>query len=65
MPHSCQAISLLVKSDGSHFAVPLTSWIHEGVVFSNRDKRSLLDKLLIMIDDLCLATPFYLVADAY
>lgn len=65
MAHSCQAVSLLVRSEGSHFAVPLSSRIHEGVVFSNRDGRTLLDKLMFMIAELDLQIRFYLVADAY
>jgi len=65
MAHSCQAVSLLVRSEGSHFAVPLSSQIHEGVVFSNRDRRTLLDKLLSLIESLGLNESFYLVADAY
>jgi ClpP class serine protease len=44
---SLQAVSLLVHSCGGQVAaVPLTSRIHEGLVFSNRDARSLLDKLV-------------------
>src|ERR1017187_4053496 len=39
--------------------------IHEGLVWSNRDRRTLLDKLLSLIDILEVAEPFYLVADAY
>jgi hypothetical protein len=39
--------------------------IHEGLVFSNRDKRTLLDKLLGLLSSLQLAEPCYLVADAY
>jgi len=65
MAHSCQAVSMLVQAEGSHFAVPLTSQIHEGIVFSNRDSRTLLDKLLLMIGGLQLQRSFYLVADAY
>jgi hypothetical protein len=30
-------------------AVPLTSRIHEGLVFTNRDARSLLDKLVALV----------------
>jgi hypothetical protein len=44
MGRSWQAISLLVHSGGGQVAaVPLTSRIHEGLVFSNRDARTLLD----------------------
>jgi hypothetical protein len=68
MGHSLQAISLLVQAPGGQVAaVPLTSRIHEGLVFSNRDARSLLDKLVALL--LCLARGWgrqvLLVADAY
>lgn len=63
--HSCQAVSVLMKAASSVFAVPLTCRIHEGVVFSNRDKRTLLDKMILLIDSLSMSTPCYLVADAY
>ncbi len=47
--HSFQVIALLVQSiSGTLFAVPLIPRIHEGVVFSNRDKRTLMDKLVEM-----------------
>jgi hypothetical protein len=39
--------------------------IHEGLVFSNRDHRTLLDKMILLIDSLGLKEPFYFVADAY
>jgi hypothetical protein len=48
MGHSCQTISVLVKAGISFFAVPLVSRIHEGLVFSNRDRRTLFDKILII-----------------
>ena len=41
------------------------SRIHEGLVWSNRDKRTLLDKMLGLLDILALKAPFYFVADAY
>jgi DDE superfamily endonuclease len=68
MGHSLQAISLLVHAPGGQVAaVPLTSRIHEGLVFSNRDARSLLDKLVALL--LCIARGWgrqvLLVADAY
>ena len=59
MGHSFQAISMLVQGASGHVAaVPLTSRIHEGLVFSNRDSRTLLDKLV-------LGRSVLLVADAY
>ena len=68
MGHSFQAISLLVHSAGGQVAaVPLTSRIHEGLVFSNRDPKTLLDKLvalLLSITRICDRT-VVLVADAY
>jgi len=65
MGHSTQAVSLLVRAGSILFAVPLAIKIHEGLVFSNRDKRTLLDKLLNLIIELKLDEPCYLVADAY
>jgi hypothetical protein len=63
--HSCQAIALLVGSAQSLFALPLTCRIHEGVVFSNRQTKSLLDKMVDLVHSLTISRPFYLVLDAY
>jgi len=63
--HSCQAVALLTQAVSSVCAVPLACRIHEGVVFSNRDKRTLLDKMILLIDTLGMKEPFYFVADAY
>ena len=65
MGHSTQAISILVRAANSRLAVPLDSQIHEWVIFSNRDKRTLLDKLVAQVLGLGLAEASYLVADAY
>jgi len=65
MGHSCQAVSLLVGALESVFAIPLASRIHEGVVFSNRDQRTLLDKMLLLVKSLGVDEPFYFIADAY
>ena len=65
MGHSCQAVSVLVQALGGCLAVPLACRIHEGLVFSNRCRRTQLDKLVGLIFDLALAHSFYLVADAY
>jgi len=68
MGHSFQAVSLLVRGiAGQHFAVPLVSRICEGVVFSNRDRRTLLDKLTAIFLEVAgpVAAPCILVADAY
>jgi len=63
--HSCQAVALLAQALSSVLALPLACRIHEGVVFSNRDQRTLLDKMILLIDSLGMDEPFYFVADAY
>lgn len=68
MGHSFQAISLLVHSAGGQVAaVPLTSRIHEGLVFSNRDAKTLLDKLVLLLFSITSVwnRTVVLVADAY
>jgi hypothetical protein len=65
MGHSCQAVAVLVQAVGGCLAVPLACRIHEGIVFSNRWRRTLLDKLVGLLFDLGLETSFYLIADAY
>src|SRR5664279_6093141 len=65
MGHSLQAVSLLVQAASSFFAVPLAVRIHEGVVWSNRDRRTLLDKMLALLGIVAIAYPCYFVADAY
>ncbi len=63
--HSCQAIAILTQALSSVFAIPLACRIHEGVVFSNRDRRTLLDQMILLIDDLDIRERLYFVADAY
>jgi len=65
MGHSFQAVAVLVSAANSVFAVPLASRIHEGVVLSNRDQRTLLDKMVLLLDSLRITESFYFVADAY
>ena len=65
MGHSCQAIALLVQALGHVFAVPLAGRIHEGLIVSNRHRRTMLDKLVGLLWDLGLSDPFLVVADAY
>src|SRR5208283_3094268 len=59
MGHSLQAVSLLVQAATSVFAVPLAARIHEGVVWSNRDRRTLLDKMLALLGIAAVEQPFY------
>jgi hypothetical protein len=65
MGHSLQVVSLLVHAATSAFAVPLAARIHEGIVWSNRDQRTLLDKMLSLLNIVDIREPFYFVADAY
>lgn len=65
MGHSCQVVSLLVGAAESYFAIPLAGRIHEGVVFSNRNKMTLLDKMVSLIHSLEIEEHFYFIADAY
>lgn len=63
--HSCQAIAVVVNAASSFFALPLVCRIHEGTVFSNRSRQTLLDKLVALLFTLGITLPCYLVADAY
>lgn len=66
--HSFQCISLLTRTaQGFVAAIPLAARICEGVIWSNRDKRSQLDHLVTLMLSLARATdfPVLLVADAY
>ncbi len=65
MGHSLQAICLLVQAAETVFAVPLAMRIHEGIVWSNRDQRTLLDKMLALLGLVGIAEAFYFVGDAY
>src|ERR1035437_5784921 len=57
MGHSLQAVSILVKAADSFFAVPLAARIHEGLVWSNRDRRTLLDKMLALLAIVAIKNP--------
>ena len=66
--HSFQVLGLLCQVKKTLFCVPLIARIHEGLVFTNRDPKTLLDKLVLMISSLNLQTlgyRFTLVVDAY
>ncbi|MCF6284589.1 MAG: transposase [Candidatus Hydrogenedentes bacterium] len=65
MGHSIQAVSVLAQGLASVFAIPLSARIHEGVVFNNNDKRTLLDKMVLLLNSLCVEDSYYFVADAY
>jgi hypothetical protein len=65
MGHSCQVVALLVQSAGACLGVPIAARIHEGLVWSNRDRRSLLTKLAQLLLELTWAEAITVVADAY
>ena len=65
MGHSLQAAALLVQAAGVCLAVPVAARIHEGVVWSARDRRTLLDKLSRLLLGLQWGCALTVVADAY
>ena len=65
MGHSLQAVALLVQAAGICLAVPVAARIHEGVVWSARDRRTLLDKLCGLLLGLKWTCALTVVADAY
>ena len=65
MGHSFQAVSILAQAAQSFFAVPLAARIHEGVVETNRDKRTLMDKMIALLATVGIEEPYYFVADRY
>jgi len=65
MGHSCQAVALLVQAGSVCLGMPIAARIHEGLVWSNRDRRSLLDKLGQLLLGLGWGEALTVVADAY
>ncbi len=65
MGHSFQAIGILYGSAKNVFSIPLVSRIHEGIKFTPKDKKTLLDKMIVLLSELQISTPYYFVADAY
>jgi hypothetical protein len=65
MGHSLQAVALLAQASGVYLAVPVAARIHEGLVWSNRDRRTLLDKLASLLPGLPWDQAVTVVADAY
>ena len=68
MGHSFQAIALLVRTAGGQVAaVPLAARIHEGLIWFPGDRRSLLDKLVLLFQETMSAVDrkAMLVVDAY
>jgi hypothetical protein len=65
MGHSLQSVCILMNAASSVFAVPLASRIHEGFIWSNRDRRTLLDKMINLLRATQIKEHFYFVADAF
>ena len=65
MGHSFQAVSILASAAQSIFAVPLAARIHEGIVETNRDRRTLMDKMVALLAILGIQDPYYFLADRY
>ncbi len=65
MGHSFQAVSILAQSGLSVFAVPLAARIHEGIVETNRDRRTLMDKMVAQLAIIDISEAYYFVADRY
>ena len=65
MGHSLQSVCILMNAASSVFAVPLASHIHEGFIWSNRDRRTLLDKMINLLRATEVQQAFYFVADAF
>jgi hypothetical protein len=63
--HSLQAVSLLVPAAQSFAAVPIAIRIHEGIIWSNRHKKTLLNKLIALLGIVNIKERCYLVADAF
>jgi hypothetical protein len=65
MGHFIQQASILVGTPTTALAVPLIARIHDGLVRSNRDSKTVIDRLLGMLAKANITEQYYLVADAY
>lgn len=65
MGHSIQVVTILVKSMGTCFAIPLIGEIHEGIRLHCKESRTLMDKMLALLAGLNLPEKFYFIADKY
>ena len=66
MGHSFQAFGILCRVSNYYFCVPICARIHEDIVRSNRDRKTLIDKAGMMLKDAFGdAHSFVLIADAY
>jgi len=63
--HSYQAVAVLAGIMPGIFAIPLISRIHDGLILSNRDHRTLMDKMVELLMLIATQYPYYFVADTY
>ena len=63
--HSLQAVSVVARVGEWLTSIPLGVEIHEGIVFSNRCSKTLLDRMLELLLSLEINLPAYYVMDAY
>ena len=63
--HSFQSVGILAGSEKSPFCVPFVARIHEGVVTSNRCAKTLLNKMIDLLQSLAIQVPYYFLADNY
>ncbi len=65
MGHSFQAFGVLCRVGSYYFCVPVCARIHEGIVESNRSRKTLIDKACALLKEVCQDQQFILLADAY
>jgi hypothetical protein len=65
MAHSLQAVSALVHAGDGIVAVPLIMRIHQGIVWCNANKQTLLTKMLALLDIVAADDPYVFIGDAY
>ena len=65
MVHPLRSVCILTNAASSVFAVPLASHIHGGFICSNRDRGSLLDKMINLLRATDVEQALYFVADAF
>jgi hypothetical protein len=65
MGHSFQAFGVLCRVGSYYFCVPVCARIHEGIVESNRSRKTLIDKACALLKEVCQGQQFILLADAY
>jgi hypothetical protein len=65
MGHSLQAVGILVNAAKSTLAVPLAFRIHEGIVRTNRVKKTLCDKMLSLFETAYQGASCYFLGDRF